>query len=944
MRLRSQYFICILALMTGIGSAQTSLVSTGTPPFGSFGGGPFDTVNLGNLNVHFAIPVLHKAGRGTPFTYDLSYDSSIWIPVTSSGTTQWQPVLNWGWRGQTEARTGYVSHSMTGPTTICNGTGVLVTFSNWAYHDVFGVVHPFAGQTDTHEGKCGNGSSSLTATSTDGSGYTLSATGGGVNSVTSRGGSVWKPPVGATNGSGLVTDHNGNQETVNASGQFFDTLSSTAPVLTVAGSGTASSPLTFTYTAPSNATAAYTVNYTQYTVQTAFGVPSVSEYGPLANPLVSSIQLPDGSKYTFTYEAGPSSCVLQSGTTSCITGRIKTVTLPTGGTMTYTYSGGAHGIESDGSTAILTRTLSATTTAPAQNRSYSRALQTGSKAVGPGSTWTTTVVDPSGNNTVINFAEDSATGTSATYNFYETQRQVYQGGISTNSCSGSTINNCLLATTTRCYNANYTTCSTATVGSPITQTDFYSGQLPNGSNPRLSQVLYNGFGLVTDEKEYDYGATTGGAPGTSHLVREGATTYASLGNGIVNKPATIVVSDWTSGNAVTLASTSFSYDQTTPTPTSGTPQQVAITGSRGNLTTVTASTSATASLSKAFTYFDTGTPNVITDANGTTTMYAYSTTTQGPTTASCGNSYPTGITISATGVNLSTSTTWNCTGGVATQTTDPNGNIVTSNYTDDDFWRPASVLDQISNQVNITYSGQTSAETTMQNFNSGNSASDSRTTVDGFGRPIFSQRKQGPSATTYDTGETDYNNLGQPSRSTMPYSAAASPTSSNTTAPATTTTYDALGRALTIKDADGGTVANTYTNNDVSQKVSGTQTFQKQFEYDGLGRLTSVCEISSTLPGVGTCGQSTKQTGYWTVYTYDALGHLLTVTQNAQAASTSQQTRAFVYDMLGRITSRVQSGNRECRQERHCDLHLRFGCVVWRGSHYVEGRSGPKDG
>ncbi|MGA7630598.1 MAG: hypothetical protein WCB11_07510, partial [Terriglobales bacterium] len=49
---------------TGVLSGQ---VATGTPPFGSFGGGPFDTVNLGNLNVHFAIPVLNKAGRGLPF-------------------------------------------------------------------------------------------------------------------------------------------------------------------------------------------------------------------------------------------------------------------------------------------------------------------------------------------------------------------------------------------------------------------------------------------------------------------------------------------------------------------------------------------------------------------------------------------------------------------------------------------------------------------------------------------------------------------------------------------------------------------------------------------------------------------------------------------------------------------------------------------------------------
>jgi YD repeat-containing protein len=112
-----------------------------------------------------------------------------------------------------------------------------------------------------------------------------------------------------------------------------------------------------------------------------------------------------------------------------------------------------------------------------------------------------------------------------------------------------------------------------------------------------------------------------------------------------------------------------------------------------------------------------------------------------------------------------------------------------------------------------------------------------------------------------------------------------------------------LGRVLSVTDANGGAVSYAYNNNDVLQVVSGTQSFQKQFEYDGLGRLTSVCEISSTLTGVGTCGQRATKTGYWTTYTYDALGHLLTVKQNAQASAASQQTRTFGYDWLGRMTS-----------------------------------------
>ncbi len=248
--------------------------------------------------------------------------------------------------------------------------------------------------------------------------------------------------------------------------------------------------------------------------------------------------------------------------------------------------------------------------------------------------------------------------------------------------------------------------------------------------------------------------------------------------------------------------------------------------------------------------------------------------------------------------------TWNCTGGVGTQVTDENGNNVKSSYTDADFWRPGNVTDQLNNQTNISYlvqGGVESAEDSVLSFNSGNSISDSRTTVDGFGRPILSQRVQVPNGTNYDTTETDYDNMGRPSRSTTLFAATAGTT--NSSAPGTSTTYDALGRVLTITAADGGRTSYQYINNDVLQTTSGSQTFQKQFEFDGLGRLVSVCEVTSA-SGSGSCGQSNPKTGYLTNYTYDPLGHLLTVTQNAQpGAIGSTQTRTYTYDMLGRLTS-----------------------------------------
>jgi len=813
MKLSSRHFTLIVILFTSVASAQ---VSTGTPPFGSFGGGPFDTINLGNLNVHFSIPVLHKAGRGVPFTYDLAYDSSIWYQATINNTTQWSPTANWGWTASSLAVLGFVKTHTTSSTQglHCSGGagGITTLTTTYAYVDSKGKSHPFPGSTKSYSyaGGCSGPAYGppLTAQTTDGSGYTLTAqanyTG---DTATTRSGILVYTNVGSSGGSGTYQDPNGNQLTVNNSaGEYFDTLSTTA-VLTQTGSGTPASPVSYTYTAPSGGPASYTVYYLPYTVQTGFGVSGVSEYGPLSNALVSSIELPDGKSYSFTYETTPGSCTPIGGTQStCVTGRIASVTLPTGGEVTYAYTGGSHGIYSDGSTAGLTRGLTATTTAPAQSWSYTRALVTGSAA--PGSTWTTTVTDPSSNVTVLNFAEDGATTngstTVATYNFYETQRKVYQGSVSSNNCSSTNPNNCLLLTTTACYNTHYSSCSTSTVTSPITQTDRYAQ--PAGGLNRVSETLYNSYGLVTDDKEYNYGVALGAAPLSTYLVRETAISYASLSNGIANKPASVKVYDWSSGSAATIASTTYAYDGTAVTGTTGTPQHTSITGSRGNLTTLTTSTSSAASLSKTFTYYDTGNPNVAKDSNGTTMTYAYSQTAQGSTTKSCGNSFSTSMTVAGTQsqtINLANSMTWNCVGGVATQNTDPNNNSVSTNYTDSYFWRPANVYDQENNETKIYYYGETAVETALQNFNAGSSTSDFLTTVDGFGRTIFGQRLQAPGG-NYDTGETDYNNLGQPYISRMPYSAAASPTSENTSAPATSTTYDALGRVLTVTDADGG--------------------------------------------------------------------------------------------------------------------------------------------
>ena len=675
--------------------------------------------------------------------------------------------------------------------------------------------------------------------------------------------------------------------TESTSGVFTDTLGQTP--LTISGTN----PIELTYTAPNQQPASYKVNYTTSNILTNFGCSNIGEYSKNSVPLISSIDLPDGTSYGFTYEVTP-------GHSGFTTARLTEVTLPTGGSIQYTYPGANDGIVcADGSTLGLTRTLS-----PGGEWQYSRTNVSGQH-------WQTTVTSPpdpvnsgsASDITVIDFQQDANTS-APTYDFYETQRKIYQG-----AASGTA-----LETVTTCYNANYASCVTTSVSSPINQSDRYT-QLGTGGT-RVSELLYDQYGLTTTDKEYNYGVALGQAPSSTYLVRETDTNYLiepnllppnGLGNTIV-VPTSIAVYDWRTGSQILTSSTSYVYDQTTPTPTTGTPQHVAVSGYRGNPTRIAIQTNSSTTLYQVLQYYDTGNVQSATDFGATTsggpnvTAYNYSNAT-----ATCGNAFPTSL---SEPLSLSRSYTWNCVGGVMLTAADETGSTITTDYsTDAGFWRPDYTLDQLNNKTTLAYSGQTIAESTLL-FNSSSSVADSRSTLDGLGRLILNQRAQTPSLTEYDTSETDFNIIGQASRSTMLFQAAAGGT--NSSAPATTTVYDALGRPTLVTDGGGGTVSYTYTGHDVLQAIgpapSGENKKQKQFEYDGLGRLTSVCEVTagtSAWPG-GTCGQTTPATGYWTKYTYDALGDLTGITQNAQGTS---QTRTYTYDFLSRLTSEVNPEN-----------------------------------
>jgi hypothetical protein len=199
-RIAKRFYISILIGILGcLTIPSTGQVATGAPAFGSFGGGPFDTVNLGNLNVHFSVPILHKAGRGLPFMYDLSYDSSIWTSVGSSGSGSWQPTPGWGWDSTWTGNGGYILHSSY-VAQICDGSngypdGEEVVYNSYVYHDAFGRSHAFNGGLSIYSSGCtGTSVYSFTSTATDGSGLTLSVTSPSSAYLTTTGGVCWFLP------------------------------------------------------------------------------------------------------------------------------------------------------------------------------------------------------------------------------------------------------------------------------------------------------------------------------------------------------------------------------------------------------------------------------------------------------------------------------------------------------------------------------------------------------------------------------------------------------------------------------------------------------------------------------------------------------------------------------------------------------------------------------
>jgi hypothetical protein len=174
-------WIVLISVFSVPAISQTGTnTGVGFPPFGSFTDGDFDTINEGNLNVHFSIPIFQKSGRGLPLSGRLIYDSLVWTanagPHDNNGNAL-GPAFFWpervspmGW--YYVPVTGCVSYTtrQAGPT--CSDHRMLNIRENYAYHDPEGTTHVFGG--NAIEADCsGNGYGFPSTGAQDASGYSL---------------------------------------------------------------------------------------------------------------------------------------------------------------------------------------------------------------------------------------------------------------------------------------------------------------------------------------------------------------------------------------------------------------------------------------------------------------------------------------------------------------------------------------------------------------------------------------------------------------------------------------------------------------------------------------------------------------------------------------------------------------------------------------------------
>ncbi len=283
------------------------------------------------------------------------------------------------------------------------------------------------------------------------------------------------------------------------------------------------------------------------------------------------------------------------------------------------------------------------------------------------------------------------------------------------------------------------------------------------------------------------------------------------------------------------------------------------------------------------------------DMTGTThtTTYSYADSYSSGTPPGQTNAYLTKVTDP---LNHFTTFKYGYNDGQLTSSTDPN--IQPTSYIYNTPPSGCSYLDKLDRLSEIDYpdGGKTTfcyndsvpSVTTTRLIGSSSSLI-TTTSMDGLGHPVLSQLTSDPLGTV--STARAYDGLGRTYQSWNP--TRCSPPTTNcgtggteTSWGVTTYLYDALGRTTQVKEQDSSTVATNYSAFPCTTATDEAGKSRKSC-VDGLGRMTLVQEDPSGL-------------NYKTVYAYDSLNNLLSVTQNGSNSAIAR-IRTFTYDSLSRL-------------------------------------------
>jgi RHS repeat-associated protein len=823
---------------------------------GSYSNGAFDSqgpevVDIGNADIHYTIPVLHKPGRAnTNFIYDLHYDNAIWASVTTGSTLVWAPSAMWGW--STPALFGYITYQT--KTFSClnenipgNNRVYYTSQMNYRYVDSNNQSHAMIGAVYSPEvDQCGKNEVDGIGKSNDGSYITLDPdpNSSATAVVTLRDGSAVVPPVGASPSVASTTDLNGN--TISTTGtSFTDTLGTTALTIT----GGAPSNLVYTYKDTTGANQTITISYSTYTIQTAFGCSGISEYGPTTAYLTNRITYPDSSYYQFSYEPTP-------GASANVTGRLSSVRLSTGGTIQYSYSGANNGINcSDGSALQIARVTSDGT------RTYTRSSITATTSI-------TDVATGVGDHRHYSFIVPPAS--TFPNEHFLTHSWKYTGPATSTALEENQF----------CFNSANSNCDTTVPTVPLT--GFSVNTTLNGAMTKRMETVYDSYGQLSYTTQYDFGSgsVNGG------VIQ--STSYSMVGS--TGKLLAVK----TSTSAGLISQTDYAYDETAVVQTSGVPSHGGGAANRYNLTSITNVGPSGTVLNKiSAVYNDTGTvASIGQNRSSTVASYGYDGTAQ---------AFPVTVTNSITtsdgnSIFHATTATYDINTGLQKTAKGQNAND-TVNYTYDAMLRPLTISDS-SGLASIGYSfsvatGPSGAASIVQTGKHNSSSNVViATTLDGYGR---TQQVTITDSAGNDIQTNQYDADGRLHVATNLHRSGTSDTDGQVQYG-----YDGIDR-LTSVLSPGASVASTTAFSGNTETVQDEAGKKRELFFDGLGRISEVMEPDNS-------NALTWETDYLYSQNYSSSAGTYQTILNQKGGSSSSadwRTRTFTYDMMGRLQQQL---------------------------------------